>query len=111
MSEERGPYQVRKQVEVPDGPTYRELADFLARHQKTPTEAGRVCGINGRTMRRYLIDPATEADLPIEKRHGRQMNWPAWSILRLLFGELTLAGLQREARLRAGADTDGKGDE
>lgn len=111
MSEERSTYQVRKQVEIPGGPTYRELADFLARHQKTPTEAGRVCGINGRTMRRYLIDPDTEANLPADKRNGREMNWAAWSILRLLFGELTLAGLQREAMLRAGADLDGKGGE
>ena len=86
---------------TPDGPSFDQLRDYLRQRGISASEAGRLVGINGRTMRRYTTDPR-------ESEHARRMPWSNWALLRLLMGDARVIDIRAEATARGASDTDGK---
>jgi hypothetical protein len=62
-------------------PHPEEIRDFMKRHELTGSSFGTLCGVNGRTVRRWVA--------PVELEAHWDMPSAAWALARILCGEST----------------------
>lgn len=71
-----------------DTPTSTELRAFLSKHNLTGSAAGKLVGVDSRSVRRWTAPEG-------EKTH-KNIPWASWCVLRLLCDEITDEGIRHE---------------
>lgn len=69
-----------------DTPSSSELRDFLNRHNLTGSMAGKLVGVDSRSVRRWTA--------PEGESSHKNIPWASWCVLRLLCGEITVEGVR-----------------
>jgi hypothetical protein len=67
---------------------------WLQENELSGAEAGRIVGLDSRTIRRYTAPP--------EQPGARSLPWSIWTLLRLYVGEITVDQFRAEILLAAG---------
>lgn len=62
-------------------PAPDDLRSFMARHDLSGSRLGKLCSVEGRTVRRWLA--------PVDVDGHWDMPGPLWALVRLLFEEVT----------------------
>lgn len=68
-------------------PSPDELKAFLKKHDLTGAQAGKMVGVDSRTIRRWTAEEGTTS--------FRKIPWSAWALLQLLTGEIEVEELKR----------------
>lgn len=63
-------------------PTAEQFRSFLARHEMTGSEAGRLVGVDSRTVRCWAALPNQPGARPIP--------WATWTLMRLYTAEISV---------------------